>query len=319
MNFSIELKPDTEGYTGRECPTCEKYFKIKFGTGLPGAVECHCPYCNHIGHQKEFFTKQQLEYAKSVAINKVSGNLLGMMKKMERKPNRNQFISIGITVKGSPTPITHYSESELEEKITCDSCTLQYAIYGVFGYCPDCGIHNSKQMIDANFELISKMLELASTADKAIADKLIENAIEDAISAFDGFGRELCSGLIKGISFQNIEAAKTKLLEQGIDIAGGINYGDWGFVKEQFQKRHLLAHKMGVIDEEFQRKTNVHESLVGRKVTITKDEVEQLICHLKTISGNLFAGVGRNGDASKISPGPSFAMDLDRWTSDSMV
>ena len=44
--FSIEIKPDKEGHTGRECPKCEKYFKIKFGTGLPDATDCHCPYCN---------------------------------------------------------------------------------------------------------------------------------------------------------------------------------------------------------------------------------------------------------------------------------
>ena len=35
--FSIEIKPDKEGYTGRECPKCEKYFKIKFGTNPPVA------------------------------------------------------------------------------------------------------------------------------------------------------------------------------------------------------------------------------------------------------------------------------------------
>ena len=57
-----------------------------------------------------------IEYAKSVVLNKVSGDLLKMMKKMEMKPKRNQFISIGITVKGRPTPITYYSEKELEEK-----------------------------------------------------------------------------------------------------------------------------------------------------------------------------------------------------------
>jgi hypothetical protein len=292
MEFSISLQPDEEGYTGRECPACEKYFKIKFGTGLPGDVDAHCPYCNHIGPHKEFFTKQQIEYAHSVVLNKVSNDFHNAMKKLERKPDRNQFVSIGITVKGNPIPITHYSETELEEKITCDCCTLQYAIYGVFGFCPDCGIHNSKQMLDANFELILKMLEFASTADKAIADRLIENAIEDAISSFDGFGREICNGTIKVISFQNIEAASKRLLEvQGLDIANGVDVEDWQFVKEQFQKRHLLAHRMGVIDEEYQRKTNGDTSMIGRKVSITTDDVERLIRHLRTISNTLFTGI----------------------------
>ena len=54
MEFSVNIEADEAGYTGRECPKCEKYFKIKFGTGLPEATECHCPYCNHIGPQDEF-------------------------------------------------------------------------------------------------------------------------------------------------------------------------------------------------------------------------------------------------------------------------
>ena len=61
MEFSVNIEADEAGYTGRECPKCEKYFKIKFGTGLPEATECHCPYCNHIGPQDEFWTKQQIE------------------------------------------------------------------------------------------------------------------------------------------------------------------------------------------------------------------------------------------------------------------
>lgn len=44
--FSVETKPDKEGYTNRECPKCEKYFKIKFGIGLTATTDCHCPYCN---------------------------------------------------------------------------------------------------------------------------------------------------------------------------------------------------------------------------------------------------------------------------------
>ena len=48
MEFKIPIKEDSDGYTGRECPACEKYFKIKFGIGNETDVPCHCPYCNHI-------------------------------------------------------------------------------------------------------------------------------------------------------------------------------------------------------------------------------------------------------------------------------
>ena len=295
MEFSVDIKPDEDGYTGRECPACEKYFKIKFGTGLPNATDCHCPYCNHIGPQGEFWTKQQIEYARSVALHKISDDLLKSMKKMERKPDRNAFLSIGITVKGKPTPIAYYSEMELEEKVTCSNCTLEYTIYGAFAYCPDCGVHNSQQILTANFDLVLKMLDLAVGADKNVRAKLVENALEDTVSAFDGFGREHCSGLYQKLSFQNIESAKDKLQrDQGLDISDGLSSDEWNFVSEQFQKRHLLAHKMGVIDENFTRKTGSSQAMIGRKVSITEENARLLVGNLIVIAKNIFRGIARS-------------------------
>lgn len=295
MNLSISIEPDEDGYTGRECPVCEKYFKIKFGTGLPGDPGAYCPYCNHHGPHKEFWTKEQIEYARSLALNKISGDLLKSLKKLERKSNKNSFISIGITVKGNPTPIAYYTEKELEEQLKCDKCTLEYSIFGAFGYCPDCGTHNSKQILSANFDLTLKILTLASNAEKDIKSKLIENALEDCISAFDGYAREQCANLSQKISFQNIRAAQIKLLsEYSIDISGGLNNEQWTFIINQFQKRHLLAHKFGVIDEEFIKKTNGDIATLGRKISITESDVIQLIENLNTISSNLSKNIERS-------------------------
>ncbi len=295
MELSVTIEPDEDGFTGRECPACEKYFKIKFGTGIPDATDCHCPYCNHIGPQDEFWTEQQIEYAKSVALHKISGDLLKSMKKLEMKPDRNAFISIGIKVEGHPTPIAYYSEKELEEKVCCNNCTLQYTIYGAFGHCPDCGIHNSQQIVNANFDLVETLLNLAASAEDEVKSKLIENALEDSVSAFDGFGREHCSEMYQNISFQNIDATKDRLQrENGVDISAGFDTDQWDFVKEQFQKRHLLAHKMGVIDEEFIRKTRQSGSLLGRKVSISEEDVRKLIDYLKVMAENLFKNIIRS-------------------------
>jgi hypothetical protein len=159
MQMSIKIEPDVDGYTGRECPSCKKYFKIKGGTGLPGSPPCHCPYCNHVGSPNEFFTEDQIEYAKSVVLNKFSAAFLASLKTLERRPDPRAFISIGIKISGSPEPVIHYSEQELEERVTCSACTLQYAIYGAFGYCPDCGVHNSLQIVNANLDLTVKLLD----------------------------------------------------------------------------------------------------------------------------------------------------------------
>ncbi len=177
----------------------------------------------------------------------------------------------------------------------CDSCTLEYTIYGTFGFCPDCGIYNSKQIVEANFDLVLKILDLASGTESDIKSKLVENALEDCISAFDGYAREHCSGIYKKISFQNITAAQNKVLaDRGVDISKGLEPDQWTFTVEQFQKRHLLAHKMGVIDEEYIKKVNGNPFSIGRKVSITEEDVRKLIANLQVISGNLFHGISRS-------------------------
>lgn len=292
MNFSITVRPDASGYTGRECPRCRRYFKIKFGTGLPNSTDCHCPYCNHVAPQTQFWTEQQIEYAKSVALNKITSDFLSQLKRIERRPNPRSFLSIGITVRGSPIPIAYYSEMELEEQVECSVCALQYTIYGAFGFCPDCGSHNSLQIVQANFEVVLKTIQLAQTASKDVKQRLIENALEDTVSCFDGFGREQCAGLPFNVSFQSIDSAQKKLLrELGVDISAGLTTDQWNFVCEQFQKRHLLAHKLGVIDAEYVAKTGSALAFVGRKVAITEADVRSLVDHMRTIASTLYGAV----------------------------
>lgn len=294
MKLMVAIKPDEDGYTGRECPSCERYFKIKGGTGIPGLATCRCPYCNHLGPPDHFWTKAQIEYAKSVALNKFSDHLLSSLREIERRSDPRAFLSIGIQVKGSPTPIAYYSEKELEERVTCAACSLEYAIYGAFGYCPDCGIHNSAQIAVANLDLVLKMLDLAKSASPDVQAKLIENALEDAVSCFDGFGREHCVNQPYKISFQNIESAKEKLFrEHQFDLSAPLTTAEWKFVSDQFQKRHLFAHKMGIADAEFVAKTGCQPDLLGRKVQVSEVDVRTLVGYLRTLAYALHAGVQR--------------------------
>ena len=125
--------------------------------------------------------------------------------------------------------------------------------------------------------------------------KLIENGLEDAVSCFDGFGREHCSTQPFKISFQSITSAQQKLLtDAGIDISAGVAPGQWAFVCEQFQKRHLLAHKMGIIDAEFVSKTGCSPAMIGRKVGVSEGDVRTLVSVLRSIADTLFRGLPRH-------------------------
>ncbi len=305
--ISVSIKPDGEGYLGRECPeaACLGYFKIKPGTGLSGqSLPCHCPYCGHTGPHNTFWTQEQIEYAKSVAFSMISDAMHADVKALEVDYRPRGGFGIGISVKvkrGERPPIHHYREKRLETLVVCEDCTLEYAIYGVFAFCPDCGVHNSLHILNKNLELVRKVVTLAQSLEADIAEHLIGNALEDAVSAFDGFGRELSRvhaaralnpGKAANLSFQNLNGAWQSLLDlYGFDMAGSLSSEKWEFAVRCFQKRHLLAHSMGVVDDKYMKATSDASARVGRKVSISPDEVAELASVLQTLGSELCKGL----------------------------
>jgi hypothetical protein len=202
---------------------------------------------------------------------------------------------IGISLKvtqGPRHPIRYYREKELETHVICDNCTLRYAIYGVFGWCPDCGIHNSVQILSKNLELAKKELALAESAVKDLADHLIGDALENVVSAFDGFGREICLRKGAEIRFQSLPGARRKVQEQfGFDFGDALTPEQWEYICRIFQKRHLLAHKMGVIDEDYVQKAKDPGAIAGRKIRVSYEEVTSSIDLVDALGRRLFSGV----------------------------
>jgi hypothetical protein len=297
--FSISIPPDDSGFFGRECPECEGTFKVTPGTGLSGIDQCYCPYCGHHGSNNTFWTKAQIEYAKSVVMNQVSGEMLRILKRHEFdiKPKGPFGIGFSLKVTGSAEPVSRYIEPRLETELVCDGCSLRYAIYGLFAFCPDCGIHNSQQILNKNIEVVRKLLALADTADEGLRERLVENALEDGVSAFDGFGREVCRVSLERVgkavpSFQNIAAARDTLYQKlGFDLRARLTDDEWRFIVRAFQKRHVLAHKMGVVDQKYIDATNDASAVVGRKVSISADEVETVCDVLARLGAHLFDGL----------------------------
>lgn len=293
----IPLSTDEEGYMGRECPNekCLSYFKVMPGTGIMVPAPCHCPYCGHVGDNDTFFTQEQIEYAQSVALRMVTDAVHKDLKALKFEHKAEGPFGIGITMKvreSEPHPISYYREKQLETKVTCDKCTLKFAIYGVFGWCPDCGAHNSLQILNKNLELARKELALTTSVDADLAEYLIGDALENVVSAFDGFGREVCSKRSVDVRFQNLTAARHQVQEKfGFDFADGLESETWATAVRIFQKRHLLAHKMGVVDAEYVQKANDPHAVEGRKVRVSSEEASQAAGIVKQLGQRLFQGV----------------------------
>ena len=304
QGIPVALPTDEEGFTGRQCPNpeCQGYFLIKFGTGLPGDdVPCRCPYCGYTADHDEFLTAQQEKHIESIALREIEKALTGVFKDLGCDISRHSkggFIQLRLEYKGHPRSVHYYVEPALETTVVCEQCTLQYKIFGVFAFCPDCGIHNSLQTLKRNLSIVEKMLETAKQSDdKEFADYLIQSALNQSVAAFDGFGRETCRihaakatepAKADNISFQNLSRANDRVYQLfGFQISHHLNADDWVFTIRCFEKRHLLAHKMGVIDQSYIEHTGDLDVILGRKIRCSVDEVERLIQSLAALGNYL--------------------------------
>ena len=313
-SISISIPSDENRFTGRECPQsdCKGYFKVEFGTGLKGnALPCYCPYCGHAAGHDQFWTKKQIEYARSVAIRKITDAIHKDLKKLEFDHKPKGAFGIGFSMKvkrGRRPPIHYYREKQLETEIVCTNCTLRYSVYGIFAFCPDCSQHNSIQILEKNLEVVGKMLEMATREEKALAEKLIENALEDCVSAFDGFGRELCRvhanraqtpAKAEKMNFQNLEQARQGFLDLfGITLSTAVQPEEWLAAGMAFQKRHLIAHKLGVVDQDYVTKTGDPRAVVGRKIVIDAGEVQGLTGIINTLAVHMAATLQKSDGKS---------------------
>jgi hypothetical protein len=197
-------------------------------------------------------------------------------------------------------PIRSYREPTLETEVLCDHCTLEFAIYGVFAYCPDCGAHNSLQILNKNLDLALKEVGLAVTlTDPDFARHLLEDALENCVSAFDGFGRETCRiraskssdpARCKEVSFQNLPRAAERLQQLfDIDLVASLDAPTWQAANRSFLKRHVVAHRAGVVDNQYISQSGDRTAVVGRRIALDESEVRHLADALREFGRTLLA------------------------------
>ena len=294
MSIKVSLPPDEQGFTGRECPKCSKYFKVKSGTGLPISI-CHCPYCGYIGDHSEFFTKDQIKYAKSKALREVMGRVIEPeLRKLERsfkereRATRGGFIQIKVKTQRSPMrlPLKYYQEKEVETYITCDNCALEFAIYGVFANCPGCGKLNALIIFRKSIEVAHKRIHLRDSIkdEVELQEAILEDALSGGVSTFDALGKVLQSRYPaifpqkpKNL-FQNLKILSDVFSKSvGESLSDILSKENFEFLFQMFQVRHIYEHNMGVVDDDFVRKVPDLSYLKGRKYPLEKSEIEKFL------------------------------------------
>lgn len=288
IEISVSIPLDESGMVGRECLECEQYFKVKPGTGLD-TDHCYCPYCEYEGNDDTFYTKAQIEYVRSVALQKAFDTIVNpelnkledAFKRLERE-TRNTILPMRVEIKRDnyTYPIKEYTEEELETNVICDNCSLEFSIYGVFSHCPDCNKSNAFIVYNKSLEVLQKTLNIYSKNEMPaeVLDSSLSSILSSAIAVFDGLGKELRklepSKYPKRPRnlFQNLYE-----LNKSIDDFISLNHSDFKTLHMLFQVRHIFEHNMGVVDKACIEKVPSLSHMLNRKYKLSITQMNEFI------------------------------------------
>ncbi len=319
--ISVPIEADEEGYIDKECHSenCGFIFKVKEQDwkDLFKNEAVYCPFCRHEANAESWWTNEQLEHGKQQAVKVFEGRIGKALdtdaREFNRKQPRDSFIKMSMKVSGFkpyslllPIP----AKELMERKIQCEKCGARYSVIGSAYFCPCCGHNSVEKAFDDSVEKILSKINNTGIIRKAFAQvgkkdegevtvrSLIESGLSDGVTAFQRLAEELYSKM-PGTPpapfnvFQRIEDGSRLWKE-----ASKKGYEDWLTPAEMndlnllFQKRHLLAHKDGIVDDKYIQKTGDNSYKVGQRIVIKDSDVRRLVELITKLAGAIRAIAG---------------------------
>jgi uncharacterized Zn finger protein (UPF0148 family) len=311
-SIAIPLHADNEGYIDRECPSEECMYQFKVfnedWTTIFKDEAVWCPLCGHKAPANSFWTTEQIEQAKEQSIKYIQGRmdkaLIDDAREFNRKQPKNAFIRMSLSVKGArpnsiimPIPAT----KELELKLQCENCNARYAVIGSAFFCPSCGHNSAEKTFDdsikkvetkiKNIEIIRKTLSEFNKDEAEITCRsLIESGLGDCVVAFQRF----CEVAYKKYpqskekipfnAFQKLNVGNDfwkEIFNEGYE--NWLNENEYNRLNILFQRRHLLAHCEGIVDERYVQKSGDIKYKIGQRIIVKENDVSELVVLIKKL------------------------------------
>lgn len=303
QSVSIKIETDENGYIDKQCPSedCEFIFKVneEDWSNIFQDEAVWCPFCRHEASADQWFTLEQEEHARSETMAIVEGKIHNALnsgaQKFNRSQPKNSFISMSMKVQGGRKrtyTIPAKAAEAMQLEIQCEECSSRFAVVGSAYFCPACGYNSvlrtfsdSLRKIKAKLDsvaVIKEPLSIAFGADSAelTCRSVLETCISDGVVAFQKY----CEGLYEEFSQPPFNAFQR--LDQGGKLwkeAVGEDYHAW-ITEEEFdrlqvlyQRRHLLSHSEGIVDEKYVQKSKDEKYKVGQRIVVSENEICDLI------------------------------------------
>jgi hypothetical protein len=316
MKVSVPIKADENGYYDKECPDEECKFVFKVNNedwkNIFKDESVFCPMCGKESTSNTFWTTEQINNAQKQAGEYIQGKINKAINddalSFNKRQSKGGFISMSMNVQGHthqklimPIP----SREIFEQTIKCEKCQSRYSVIGSAFFCPCCG-HNSVEQTFSNtinkiessiknIPTIRKALnEISKDQSKNTCQTLIEKCLLDSVVAFQRY----CD-----IMYSKHKNSKPKVpfnAFQKLDVGGKLwndildeSYENWLTEREYsrlnilFQRRHLLQHTEGIVDEKYIIKSFDEKYKSGQKITVKENDAIELVNYIKKITDKI--------------------------------
>ena len=193
---------------------------------------------------------------------------------------------------------------EWEIDITCENCGTRYSVIGSAYFCPCCGHNSAVSAFEESMDSVEKMLaslsemkQMLTTSygrDKAetMCRGLLESSIGDIVSAFQKFASchyDKLTGKTSRVNDFQIVDKGSQLFKD----ATGKGYDEWLSVDELkdmnllFQRRHLIEHNNGMVDQKYIDKSGDNSYAVGQRLVVKGSDPLTLLAIIKKLGKGL--------------------------------
>lgn len=285
----VIMASDSEGKFGHECPSCNQHFRT---SSIPADSSLICPYCGLRTESYHFLTSPQKDYIShyvETLNNAIHSVNVGASTDVEIDMDE-----IADSVSQEPRPDFYYTSTTQQTQFKCSSCGSFNDVRGRFAYCATCGYRNNLDSVSTTFKNIRQRLN-----DEHISPS---DAVKQAISEFDAFGRDFVMQLIAQVPmkknrrnqlqkllFHNIDKID-ELMQSvfGINLLSGMD-NDRTFIRKMFYRRHVYEHDGGVATDRYVSESGDSEIHEGTLIRETAENAHKLIGCLNKMANTLDA------------------------------
>lgn len=297
------VQSDVQGMWGRNCPACAKYFRSEQIVG-----DTTCPYCSVVAPDLAFVSNDQKRYL-TVCYDAFAN---AHMKKRTTSVNLAEITDEKST--------WHYSEEKQQLTFKCQNarCKCRTDVLGEYAFCPRCGRSNAGERFFEFSGAELKRLEQVRTSvgDRHEREVTWEQMTTGALSRLEALAKHLRKVLLlfpmtanRRRQLQQLNLQKTlesdTLLREWFDIGFFEWHGDdevpkhqitpedQEFVRKMIQKRHILIHNGGIVDEEYIRLAGDTTVRLDERVRIRSNETKRFLTLISEMARNLLNNVER--------------------------